>query len=127
MRAFLGVALNIGIVQKPTIESFWDTMHPSIGTPWLREYFKRNRFQLLLKFLHFNDNSNYNEQNPDHVLYKIQPLIDHFQAKFLQYFHPDKNISLDESLISFKGLTPHIRHFMRNKHHAKFGKKMWCV
>ena len=127
MRAFLGVALNMGIVQKPTIESFWDTMHPSIDTPWFRRHFKRNRFQLILKFLHFNDNSSYNEQNPDHVLYKIQPLIDHFQAKFLQYFHPDKNVSLDESLIAFKGLTPNIRQFMRNKHHAKFGIKMWCV
>lgn len=127
MRAFLGVCLNMGIVNKPTIESFWDTKHPSINTPWFSQHFKRNRFQLLLKFLHFNDNSLYNEENPDHALYKIQPIIEHFQAKFLQYFHPGKDLSLDESLIAFKGLTPHLRQYMRNKHHAKFGIKMWCV
>ena len=80
-----------------------------------------------MKFLHFNDNSLYNEGNPDHALYKIKPIIEHLQEKFIEYFHPGRDLSLDESLIAFKGLTPHLRQFMRNKLHAKFGVKMWCV
>lgn len=129
IRAFLGVIFNMGIIKKPTIESYWMVTPPSMATPWFPQHFNRNRFQLLLKFLHFNDNSLIDDpHNPDYnVLYKIHPLIDHFQAKFTSHFHPDKNISLDESMIAFKGKTPNLRQYMPNKHHARFGIKLWCV
>ena len=79
-----------------------------------------------LKFLHFNDNAQVDE-NSDNVLFKIQPLIDHFQTTFTTYFHPDKSISLDESMTGFKGATPRQRQYMPNKHHARFEIKVWCA
>ncbi|KAK3887484.1 hypothetical protein Pcinc_008397 [Petrolisthes cinctipes] len=126
IRALLGILFNMGFIKKPTLDSYWDTTHPSLDTPWFPKHFNRNRFQLLLKFLHFNDNSQLDENSENNILFKIQPLIDHFQAAFTTYFHPDKNISLDESMIGYKGATPSLRQYLPNKH-ARYGIKVWCV
>lgn len=126
IQAFLGVLFNMGFIKKPTLESYWDITHQSLATHWFPKHFNRNRFQLLLKFLHFNDNSQLDE-NSDNVLFKIQPLTDHFQTAFTSYFHLDQNFSLDESMVRFKGLTPRLHQYMPNKHHARLGIKVWCV
>ena len=125
MKAFLGIIFNMGLIDKPSIESYWVTNQSNLETQWFIDHFNRNRFQLLLKFLHFNDISPPNQEQ--NVLYKIQPLIDHFTHYFSHNFQPSKNISLDESMIAFKGRTPHLRQYMPNKHHARFGIKLWCV
>ncbi|KAI8500688.1 hypothetical protein Bbelb_215060 [Branchiostoma belcheri] len=128
IRAFVGLILNMGLVTKSTLKGYWDVSNPNFGTPWFVEHFSRDRFQLLVKFLHFNNNE---EQppcgDPGHKLHKIKPIIDHFNTEFLNHYHPSQNISIDESMVGFKGKTPHIRQFMPQKRHARFGIKLWCV
>ncbi|KAL8607084.1 hypothetical protein ACOMHN_008670 [Nucella lapillus] len=127
-RAFLGLLVNMGLNRKNALRDYWMTSRPSQRTPWFAEHFSRDRFFLWLKFLHFNDNAHLPDQgHPDHKLYKLKPLIDHFQHVFLRLYHPGRDISLDESLIGYKGKTPHLRQYMPNKHHARFGVKLWCV
>ncbi|KAI8509504.1 hypothetical protein Bbelb_133520 [Branchiostoma belcheri] len=85
-------------------------------------------FQLLLKFLHFADNTNIPQpQDPNYQLYKVQLLIEHFQHKFLQYYYPHQNISINESMVGYKRKLPNIRQFMPNKRHSRFGMKLWCL
>ncbi|KAL8623690.1 hypothetical protein ACOMHN_004755 [Nucella lapillus] len=127
-RAFLGLLVNMGPNRKNALRDYWMTSRPSQRTPWFAEHFSRDRFFLWLKFLHFNDNAHLPDQgHPDHKLYKLKPLIDHFQHVFLRLYHPGRDISLDESLIGYKGKTPHLRQYMPNKHHVRFGVKLWCV
>ncbi|KAL8597800.1 hypothetical protein ACOMHN_004915 [Nucella lapillus] len=127
-RAFLGVTFNMGLIRKTTISSYWDSCHPSQKTAWFLEHFSRDRFQLLMKFLHYNNNQLQPPPgDPAHKLYKIQPLIDHFTREFLRYYHPGADISIDESMVGYKGKTPHLRQFMPLKRHARFGIKLWCV
>jgi len=127
-RALLGVTMNMGLIRKATVSSYWDSAHLSQRTPWFNEHFSRDRFQLLMKFLHFNDNAVQPPPgDPAHKLHKIQPLIDHFNAAFLDHYHPGINISIDESMVGFKGKTPHLRQYMPLKRHARFGIKLWCV
>ncbi|KAL8568889.1 hypothetical protein ACOMHN_061465 [Nucella lapillus] len=127
-RAFLGVTFNMGLIRKTTISSYWDSCHPSQKTAWFLEHFSRDRFQLLMKFLHCNNNQLQPPPgDPAHKLYKIQPLIDHLTREFLRYYHPDAHISIDESMVGYKGKTPHLRQFMPLKRHARFGIKLWCV
>ncbi|GFO32048.1 PiggyBac transposable element-derived protein 4 [Plakobranchus ocellatus] len=38
-----------------------------------------------------------------------------------------EDISVDESMVGFRGKTPHLRQYMPLKHHARFGIKLWCV
>ena len=58
----------------------------------------RNRFQLLLKFLHFNDNSNMpapDDPSPD-KLFKLRPLLDHLFEKFQEVYVAACDVSIDE-------------------------------
>ncbi|KAL8567877.1 hypothetical protein ACOMHN_058999 [Nucella lapillus] len=127
-RAFLGVSLNMGLIRKATINSYWDTSHPSQRTPWFNDHFSRDQFKLLMKFLHFSNNVNQPAADaPAFKLYKIQPLIDHFNRSFLHCYHPGVDVAIDESMVGFKGKTPHLRQYMPQKRHARFGIKLWCV
>ena len=126
--AFLAVIMNMGLIRKPILRSYWDCSNPSQSTPWFNAHLGRERFELLLKFIHFNDNTKMPpKEDPAYQLYKIQPLIDHFQKVFKDNYVPERKISIDESMIGFRGKTPNLRHYMPNKHHARFGLKVWCL
>ena len=128
MRAFLGITLNMGLIRKPTIDSYWDQVYKSQLTDWFVDHFNRDRYSLFLKFLHCNDNANLPPpDDPSFKLYKIQPVIRHFQRTFLRHYLPHKDISIDESMVGYKGKTPYLRQYMPNKHHARFGIKLWCL
>ena len=53
MYAFVSVVVNMGLLRKSTIKSYWDSTNPSQSTPWFNERFNRDRFYLISKFLHF--------------------------------------------------------------------------
>ncbi|XP_035672166.1 piggyBac transposable element-derived protein 4-like [Branchiostoma floridae] len=127
-RAFLGVALNMGLVKKSTMSSYWDRAHKCQATPWFTEHFSRDRFELLLKFLHFNNIARQPPPaDPAHKLYKIKPIVEHFNRVFLHHYHPGMDISINESSMGFRDQAPHPTQFKAQKRHAKFGKKLWCV
>ena len=45
------------------------------------------------------------EDNQD-KLYKVRPLLDMLSEKFASAYYPDQNLSLDESMIPWRGLPP---------------------
>ena len=61
----------------------------------------RNRFQLIQRYLHFNDN-NAAGTNKDH-LYKIRTILDIAVNKFRTNYIPDREISLDEGMLVWWG------------------------
>ena len=60
----------------------------------------RNRFQLIQRYLHFNDN-NAAGTNEDH-LYKIHTILDNVN-NFRTNYIPDREISLDEGMLGWWG------------------------
>jgi hypothetical protein len=50
MRAFLGLVMAMGIVKKPSIESYWETSGIT-ETENFRDVIPRNRFQSILRHL----------------------------------------------------------------------------
>ena len=126
IKAFLGVVINMGLIKKASIKLYWDISHPCASTPWFVTHFNRDRFQLFLKFIHFTDISIPNQQQLNKT-YKVQYLVEHFNKKFLYFYIPQKDISIDESMIGYKGKTPHLRQYMPNNRHSRFGIKLWCV
>ena len=104
MKQFLGLLFLTGIIRKPAINLYWST-DPLYSTPLFGAIMSRNRFQLLLKFLHFNDNAKMpgaHDPSPD-KLFKVRPLLDHLGEKFGEVYAPSCNISIDESLLLWKG------------------------
>ncbi|XP_063302359.1 piggyBac transposable element-derived protein 4-like [Pelobates fuscus] len=59
----------------------------------------------MLRFLHFSDNTKCPPRdNPQYdQLYKLRPLISHFNRQFGSLYTPQKNICVDESLMKYKG------------------------
>ena len=68
MKKFLGLIFVTGIVRKPKLELYWST-RGILQTPIFSQAMSRNRFQLIQRYLHFNDH-NAAGTNEDR-LYKI--------------------------------------------------------
>ncbi|KAJ6639409.1 PiggyBac transposable element-derived protein 2, partial [Pseudolycoriella hygida] len=74
------------------------------------------------QFLHFKDMS---EPNASDKIWKLRPVTDHLKERFLSNFHPDQDLSYDESMIEYYG-----RHEMKQCLKAKpvsFGYKCWSL
>lgn len=127
MKAFIATILNMGLVRKPTIQSYWSTKS-SLQTPWFGKMFSRNRFECLLQFFHIVDNSTLakpGDPNYDPCA-KFNPLLDHANRIFRTYYTPHREISIDESLVGTKSHSQ-IMQYLPNKHHHRWGIKMWML
>lgn len=62
----------------------------------------RDRFREILSNIHVNDNTNIPNNNKD-KLYKLRPMIDTLNKIFFEAYHGTRQLSVDESMIKFKG------------------------
>lgn len=86
-----------------------------LDTPILLELFSERRFQHLLRFLHFVDNESYDEATcGSKRLHKFKPILDHLNAKFRSVYTSECDVSVDESLMIWKG-----RFFVEGVHSFK--------
>ena len=86
----------------------------------------RDRWELIKKHLHFNDNSLIFEQDPANPnrLFKIQPVIDHLLPKF-QSIPQQQVLCCDEQMIPFKGHSA-LKQYMPKKTY-KWGYKVYML
>lgn len=127
IKGFISVLLNMNIIRRPTIASYWFTS-PSQHFPWFSNMFSRNRFQLILKFFHLVDNTNFPRPGePDYdPCAKVQPIIDHANSVFRHHYIPHQELSIDESLVGTKNHTQLLQ-YLPNKHHHRWGVKLWML
>ena len=89
---------------KPTIQYCW-SLDEVIGTPFFGNFMSRNWYQLLLKFLHLNNNSKaapHHDQNYD-PLYKACPMYKKFRNCLREVYTPGCDLVLDEGTMLWKG------------------------
>ena len=91
------------------------------GLEIVRSAMPRERFELLLKFLHFSNNNNKNS-NQDRM-FKLKPLSDLLKERFSSVYIPGSVVSIDESMISGRGRLL-FRQYIPGKAH-KYGLKMY--
>ncbi|XP_030747681.1 piggyBac transposable element-derived protein 4-like [Sitophilus oryzae] len=118
LRLFFGLLLHMGPCSFPSIEHYW-SQNIMYKMPFWGQVMSRNRFQLLLRFLHFADNTEATEDR----LYKIRPVLDHFNKIMEDHYVPDKNVCIDESMILWRGRL-FFRQYIKNKKH-KYGIKLY--
>ena len=94
----------MGVVSLSRVASYWSTQWP-FSSESIRKVLSRDRFQLISKFLHLSDNSTYVTRGQDghDRLYKIRPLITYLISSFKNSYIPDRELSADESMVSYKG------------------------
>ncbi|KAM9305474.1 piggyBac transposable element-derived protein 4-like [Gastrophryne carolinensis] len=120
MRRFWGLTLHMGIAQKPSIEAYWSPKSPQTRDIFLA-MMSASRFQLLQKFLHYNDNTL--AVQPDHPqfddLFKLRPLLDHLLKRFQEVYTPGQNLVVDRSLLRYQGHIVPQEYFPKGEQYCK--------
>ncbi|KAJ1110029.1 hypothetical protein NDU88_007384 [Pleurodeles waltl] len=126
MKTFLGLTFLMGLIRKPSLASYWFTS-PLMATAIFPATMTRNPYLLLLRMLHFVDNAlALPRDHPDcDRLFKIRPVLDHFVDRFSEVYVPGKEISVDESLVLFKGCLV-FKQYIPSKR-ARYGIKLYML
>jgi hypothetical protein len=118
MKRFLGLLLQMGPVVLPTLSHYW-SKNAVYSTGLWKHCISRNRFQILLRMWHFANNQ---DDNGDR-LFKVAPLISHFNSKMREIYKPDRELAIDESMVLWRGRLV-FRQYIKNKRH-KYGIKLF--
>ena len=113
-----GVLMLMGLNQQPTYECYW-SKSKLYGIGMIQQTMSRCKFELIMRFLHFNDNAT---SDGSDRLHKIRPLIDLISKNF-ELYTPGEKVVIDESLVLFRGRTI-LRQYIPNKSH-KYGFKFY--
>lgn len=119
IKKMLGLVMWMGLCRYPQLHTYWSTK--SIYSNEMCKVMSRNRFQLLLKHLHFSDNE---EQSEDR-LKKITPLIDMTKQIYKSTIVPGETVCIDETLVPFRGRLK-FKQYIPNKK-QKFGIKLFKI
>lgn len=123
-KIFFGLLFHTGTIRLSRIEDYWKT-HYLFNLPVFRRYMSRNRFQAVLRCLHFADNPPDGEPIPVDRLYKLRPLLDYFNDRMTEIYYPGKNLCIDESVVLCRGRLI-FRQYIKNKRH-KYGVKLYLL
>ena len=77
------------------------------------------RYQMIPNHLHMDSDEN------DDPLSKVRPIIDLLTGNIRSCYYPDQNLSLDESMIAWRGRL-RFRQYIKGKKH-KFGIKFYAL
>ena len=107
MRKFIGLLiLHMGIIKAPSLLYYWKK-HPYYQMPFFKSVMGRDRFQLLLRFWYFGTGTN-------DRLQLVQLLVDHLNKSMKHLVIPEKELSLDESMMLWRGRLL-FRQYIKNK------------
>ena len=126
MKQFIALIIAMGLLQQQDIQDYWST-DVLLQTPIFRSVMPRNRFLVIMSFLHLNDNTTVVPKGQDGYdkLNKIRPIFDMLRASFPAIYSPGQNLSLDEGMIAWRGNLG-FRTYMPNKP-IKYGIKTYEV
>ena len=119
--AFLGIVTSMGLIRKGSMKEYWNKTDWSQDTPSFSIVFTRDRFFQLQVAVHFPQ-----IEGDSSKLQKVQAIVQHCSQQFQEYYVPEQQVSTDESLIGFEVRGPAIQ-YMSNKHHHRFGFKLFCL
>ncbi|XP_068117048.1 piggyBac transposable element-derived protein 4-like [Hyperolius riggenbachi] len=120
---FLGLIILQGVVGKPMQKMYWSTNH-LLATPFFGSVMSEYKFSLIMKFLHFTNNEEYDENtHPAPKLRKIWDVSQLIMRNFKQTYVPERDISIDESLMAYKGRLSWIQYIASKR--ARFGIKSY--
>ncbi|KAI4477629.1 hypothetical protein M0802_014674 [Mischocyttarus mexicanus] len=123
LTAFLGVILNMGTLPIPDMKYYWTKDHTG-NISFFRNTFRRERFFQIFWMLHLNENVSINT-NVTTRIQKVSSFMDYIDSKFQGYFTPDREISIDESVVKFKGRISFITY--NPKKPTKWGIRIYVL
>ena len=113
----------MGLHELPSWTGFW-SCEPDLSVPFVSNALPRNRFAQILSNIHVNDNAAIPNNNTD-KLYKFRPMMNQLNSNFVKLYNVSHHVSVDESMILFKGLSA-IKQYNLMKP-IKRGFKLWSL
>nr|XP_022900680.1 piggyBac transposable element-derived protein 4-like [Onthophagus taurus] len=114
LKIFIGLLLHTSTAKMNRIVDYWKShrLYKSV----FPQYMSRNRFQIILRCLHFVE-----EQNNTDCMDKCKLVIDNFNNVMERIYYPDQKLSIDESMILWRGrlIFPQYMEVKRHKHGIK--------
>ena len=111
-----------GILWKP-VSYMYFTTDKLFETPRFRSIISRDACVNLEKFIHFIDNESLPENYSKTA--KIKPIFDYFVSRFQKLFTRDRDISINESLLLWKGRLSWKQYIPRKR--SRFGLKPFVL
>lgn len=121
LKVFLGLLFHTGTIKASRISDYWK--RAPLFNLGFGAYMSRNRFFLIMRCLHYSKNSKQKEK--EDRLYKIRPIIDHFNDRNKLLYYPSRNLCIDESVMLWRGRL-FFRVYIKNKRH-KYGVKFYLL
>lgn len=119
IKHFLGLVAWMGIVKLPTLADYWST-DPLLNLSFPRSVLSRNRFEILLRTIHFADN---NQAIAGDKLAKIKPLLEKLLKNYKDLYTPKEYVCVDETMLPYRGRLS-IKQYIKSKRH-KYGIKLF--
>ena len=106
--------------------SYWSKSWP-FSSDNFSSLMSSRRFELILRFLHLNDSETQPQRGEPGFdkVYKIRPLLNLLLPTFKKNYTPTQFLSIDESMISFKGRLSFLQYLPKKPH--KWGMKAWVL
>lgn len=126
LRVFIAIFIISGYNYHSSFRCMW-SQDDDLNNVLVTNSMRRNRFEEILVCLHFEDSrkcGTRDNPNPD-KMWKLRPITDHIKSKMIQHFHPEQNLSYDESMIAYFGKHG-CKQFIKGKP-LRFGYKVWSL
>ncbi|KAF2885917.1 hypothetical protein ILUMI_20256 [Ignelater luminosus] len=123
MKVFLGLLFHMGTLKAVRMTDYWK--QAPLFSLGFGAYMSRNRFFLIMRCMHFAKNASPEDPAPQDRLYKVRPLITHFNERVKLVYYPHKNLCIDESVMLWRGRL-FFRVYIQNKRH-KYGVKFYLL
>ncbi|KAF2882122.1 hypothetical protein ILUMI_24044 [Ignelater luminosus] len=125
LMVFFATNILMLIIKKPTMPQYW-SKKKIIITLIFKRIIDRKQFLLIKKYMHFYEDTNFNAStHPNAKLYKILSIDSYLNEKFQSLYTPDEDVTIDESLMLFKGRLGWKQYIPLKK--AKFGIKSYML
>ncbi|KAJ8886947.1 hypothetical protein PR048_013161 [Dryococelus australis] len=102
----------MGCHTLPSWRHFWSEQS-DLGVQVVKDTMSGNRFDHILSNLHVNGNTAIPD-NSTEKLYKLRPMIDLLNTRFPELYNGTQEMSVDESMITFKGSSS-MKHYNLQK------------
>ena len=113
MANYLGLVILFGITKLPRLK--WYFSKTSLfHCPAVTKCMTFERFKAISVFFHVTDESAIPGDNDDKLI-KVRPLLNYFRKKFKDVYAPNKNMTIDEGIMNYKGILK-FKHHLHDQH-----------
>jgi Transposase IS4 len=129
IRVFFGILILSGYNKVTNFRLYWSNSEDT-ENKMVKAAMSKNTFLDVKRFFHMGVNPTVKQvvegEEPSEDRYKkVRNLSNHLQAKFLEMFVPEQNLSHDEAMIKYFGKNG-LKQSLRNKP-IRFGFKVWVL